>query len=347
MQAAQRLDLGLGRRAAAVEGLRARLGGRALEVVVPLRRPVAVGVDAVDVGDRAVAVVVVQVLAPEARGGRGEGVVVAVRVGDRDEPQLVLGEQVLDLVAGRLALVLDDVLEEPALDLGRDPLARVLGGVVDDGRTAAVLLVARVLGDLVGDDVLAQDALADDVGLHDVGVVRRQIGVPLLERDVRRRAGLRARSRREAPWAEDVVAVRRWGERVGRRDGGRALTSQRAHRRALRLEAVGLRGRGRDDPTGLVAREPTLGEVVARAGEVLRVDPAADHVLVERLDELGARRSGGRSGHRRKAHGGDSRVGEPSHVHELPPRGTSRTPSPMSRRPQPMRARSLPTASRR
>jgi hypothetical protein len=252
------------------------------------------------------------------------------------------------LVAGRLVLVVDDVLEEPALDLGRDPLARVLGGVVDDCRTAAVLLAARVLGDLVGDDVLAEDALADDVGLHDVGVVRRQIGVPLLERDVRRRAGLRARSRRQAPRAKDVVAVRRRGERAGRRDGGGALTAQGAHRRALRLEAVGLCGRGGDDPAGFVALEPTLGEVEARAGEVLGVDLAADHVLVERLGELGARRRGGRGGgQRREPNGGNRRAGEPSHVHELPPRGTSRTPSPMWRRPRPVRARSLPTAGRR
>ena len=66
--------------------------------------------------------------------------------------------------------MLDDVLEQPALDLGGDPLARVLGGVVEDGRPAAVLLVARVLGDLVGDDVLAEHALADDDLLHDVAV---------------------------------------------------------------------------------------------------------------------------------------------------------------------------------
>jgi hypothetical protein len=117
-EAAQRLDLGLGRRAAAKEGLRARLGRRALEVVVPLRRPVAVRVDAVDVGDRAVGVVVVEVLAPEPRGGRGERVVVAVGVGDRHEPRLVLGQQSLIAFAAGLVLVVDDVLEEPALDLG-------------------------------------------------------------------------------------------------------------------------------------------------------------------------------------------------------------------------------------
>src|SRR5262249_46497605 len=73
-----RLHLGLRPGARAVEGLVARTVRGALQVVVPLGVEVAVGVDAVEVGDLPVAVVVREVPAPQARGRRADRVVVAV-----------------------------------------------------------------------------------------------------------------------------------------------------------------------------------------------------------------------------------------------------------------------------
>ena len=100
-QLLERLRLRLGAGAGAAVGLAREVARRALVVVVPVRREVAVRVDAVLVGrDLPVVVVVAQVLAPEAVVGR-ERVVVAVRVGDGEEPQLVGVDDLGDLLLRR------------------------------------------------------------------------------------------------------------------------------------------------------------------------------------------------------------------------------------------------------
>jgi hypothetical protein len=84
---------------------------------------VAVGVDAVANGDLAVAVVVARVLAPQALVV--EGVLIAVGVGDDDEPELGAPEEIPDLLVVRPPAV-DEVVQRSAVDLDADPLARVL-----------------------------------------------------------------------------------------------------------------------------------------------------------------------------------------------------------------------------
>ena len=102
----------------------------------------------------------------------GERVVVAVRVLDRHEPQLGAGQQVGDL---GVVLVLDDPAHEAPLDLGGDPLARVVVGGVEDGRPRAVGDVARVLRDLEDRDRLAERRRADPLVLDDVAVLGGQL----------------------------------------------------------------------------------------------------------------------------------------------------------------------------
>ncbi len=164
-----RLRLG-GRRRPAVRVARRDARG-ALLVVLPVRRVVAVRVDTVADLGRSVCVVVAQVLPPEAGVRARERVLVAVRIGDDDEPELVLPQELLDLlVAGPPAV--HEVLHQPAVDLGRDPLARVLRRRVEDRRLAAVLL-AGVLRDLESDELPALDRAAEDDQLRDARVVPR------------------------------------------------------------------------------------------------------------------------------------------------------------------------------
>jgi hypothetical protein len=106
---------------------------------------VSVRVDAVDAGDLAVAVVVAQVLPPQAFVV--ERVLVAVRIRDDDEPQLGVLEQPLDRLVVRAPSV-DEVVQQPPIDLGADPLAGVLGRAVENRRAAAVGDVAGRLSDL-------------------------------------------------------------------------------------------------------------------------------------------------------------------------------------------------------
>ena len=167
----QRARLGLRPRAGAAEGLAARVVRRALVVVAPLRREVAVEVDAVARGDLPVAVVVAQVLAPQALAVL-EREVVAVGVGDREEPELVLVDQPPDRRIGVVAV--DEVVHEPADHLGRDPLARVLRAEVQDRGLAAVALVARVAAHLERHDVLAVHRAPDAHELRDPPVRRRR-----------------------------------------------------------------------------------------------------------------------------------------------------------------------------
>ncbi len=121
-----------------LHGPRLRLGGGAcapvggvagaevgtLGVVAPVGVEVAVGVHAVVVGvDDAVLVVVAQVLAPHALVGL-ERVLVAVGVGHQDEPELAAVHEVGDV--GIDAVLIHEVVHQPALDLEADPLAGVL-----------------------------------------------------------------------------------------------------------------------------------------------------------------------------------------------------------------------------
>ena len=170
-QAHDRLRLALGRRAGAAVGL-ARLDRRgALLVVLEVLGVVAVRVDAVGVGGLAVAVVVAQVLAPQPLVG--ERVLVAVRVHDRDEPQLGRLEHLL----GRLVVAaeVDVVVHQAAVDLRRDPLAGVLRRAEQHRRAAAVALAAGALRDLQREDLAALQGRADLDQLGELRVLGREL----------------------------------------------------------------------------------------------------------------------------------------------------------------------------
>ena len=171
-QPVERLGLGLRGWTGSPIRVTAALGRRALVVVAPLRRVVAVEVHAVIGGDPAVAVVVAQVLAPQPVAGC-ERVVVAVGVGDRDEPQLGRVDQVGDRRIGAVAV--DDVVGEAPHHLRRDPLAGMLSTEVERRRPAAVTEAAGVPGHLEGDDVLALHRLADRDELGDARMLRGEL----------------------------------------------------------------------------------------------------------------------------------------------------------------------------
>ena len=176
--------LGLRQRVRAAVGLRAEGVRGAFLVDAALGRVVAVRVDAVlVVAVDAVRVVVADGLAPEAvvvggadavvardlRGAEaaGEGEVVAVRVLDRQEPELTRLDELADL---RVVLVLGEPDGQAAAHLGGDPLARVVDGREQDRVARAVGHVARVLGHLDGVDRLAERRGADLLELHHVGI---------------------------------------------------------------------------------------------------------------------------------------------------------------------------------
>ena len=97
--------------------------GRALVVVVPVLRVVAVRVDAV--ADLVVPLPLLSRRFLRHRRVGVERVLVAVRVRDRDEPQLVVLSRFVIAVSFARQLV-DVPVEQPPVDLGRDPLAGVL-----------------------------------------------------------------------------------------------------------------------------------------------------------------------------------------------------------------------------
>lgn len=240
--------LGLGPRRRAAVRLAARLRRRALVVVAPAGRVVAVEVDPVAGRDLAVAVVVGQVLAPQALT-RLEGPVVAVGVGHRHEPQLGAVDHVGDRLVGAVAV--DDVVGEAAHHLGCDPLAGVLGAGEERGRSVSVAHPGGVARDPERDDVLALDGLADHDQLGDVRVVGGDLLELLLEV-----AG-------PAVGAEDGVArLRQAGGHLG---GGLAVD-------LLQLEVDALVGQR----FGLVAADDDLDvELTASRGcgtEVVGVD---------------------------------------------------------------------------
>ena len=137
-------------------------------------RIVAVRIDAVADLDRPVAVVVAQRLAPEPGAGALERVLVAVRVGDRDEPQLVVLEQALDLLVVRPPGG-DVVVDQTPVHLAGDPLPRVLQRAVEHRRPRAVGDLAGALGELERDDLAALSGPADDHGLGELRVPARDV----------------------------------------------------------------------------------------------------------------------------------------------------------------------------
>ena len=163
--------LGLGRRTRPAVGIARDLRGRSLVVVVPLLVVVAIQVDAIADRDLAVAVVVAKVLAPEPLGV--ERVLIAVRVRHEDEPELARVDEVRHL--GVLAVVVDEVMEETAVDLGRDPLARMDGRHVEDVRSCPVCELFGVLGHLEGDDLPPLSRVADHLELHERGILPREL----------------------------------------------------------------------------------------------------------------------------------------------------------------------------
>ena len=238
--------LGLGGGAGSPVGLTAGLGRRALVVVAPLGRVVAVGVHAVDGGDPAVAVVVAQVLAPQPVAG-GEREVVAVGVGDRHEPQLGRVDQLGECGVGAVAV--DHVMGEAAYRLRPDPLPGVLAADVERRRPAAVTDAAGVPGHLEGDDVLALHRLADRDELGDV----RMFGGELLE------LVLQAARRTVGP--EHLVAVRGRDRPVLRRrpeaSHQQAHADDRRHPLHRHLPPVALpRAGGRRAPTSGPCSKP-------------------------------------------------------------------------------------------
>ncbi len=173
LEGVQRLGFRLGGGGRAAVGLARRVRGRTLVVVAPLVGEVAVEVDAVAGGDLAVAVVVAQVLAPQAVLRALEGVVVTVRVGGEQEPQL---GGVEDLGQPRvLAIPGQVVLHQPAGHLGSDPLPGVLVGRVQHRGLGAVRGLLGVLGELQGQDVAPLDGFADADDLGEVPVVPRSV----------------------------------------------------------------------------------------------------------------------------------------------------------------------------
>ncbi len=121
--------------------------------------------------DHAVAVVVGEVLSPQAVAGC-ERVLVAVGVVDADEPQLGVVDELRRLLARAraLAVVTDEVVEGPPAGFSRQPLARVLHRVVEDCGPAGNVRARCVLRHLEGDDVApavrgAGHPLGDDLGM--------------------------------------------------------------------------------------------------------------------------------------------------------------------------------------
>ncbi len=300
VQALDRLRLGLRAPGRAAVGLAREDLRRAFLVVLEVLGVVAVGVDAVDDRRLAVAVVVAQVLTPQPLVV--ERVLVAVRVHDRDEPQLGLVEQLADLA---VAVVAADVVEhQPPVGLRRDPLAGMLGGAEQHRRALAVAHLARAVGHLEREDLAAVVGPADPHQLRDVRVLARDLVHLVAEA-----AGLVVR----APDVEPVLRLR-----------GRELLD--------RLAALDARERGLDavgrEPRPLVRRQDQLqphvraGALAARDVQavsfdlrgLVRLDHGGVHLEPVRGALLG---SGG--GHERTRQGSRQRGRQAPSMHTNPP----------------------------
>jgi hypothetical protein len=161
------LGLRLGRRARAAVRLARGVGRRALVVVTPMGVEVTVRVDTVTHRYLAVAVVVAHVLAPQPLVVVGE--LVAIGVGDEHEPQLGRPQQTPDLgVVGPPPV--EEVVQEPAVDLAADPLPGVLQRRVEDGWARAVGHAASALGQLEGDELATLGGTPEDQQLDKLRV---------------------------------------------------------------------------------------------------------------------------------------------------------------------------------
>jgi hypothetical protein len=96
-------------------------------------------------------------------------VLVAVRVRYDDEPELARVDEVRDL--GVLVVVVDEVMKQSAVDLGRDPLTGVNGRHVQDVGSRAVGELTRVPRHLEGDDLPALHRVADHLELYERGIL--------------------------------------------------------------------------------------------------------------------------------------------------------------------------------
>ena len=171
-QALHRPGLGLRGGARTAVGLVGRVRRRPLVVVAPVLGEVAVRIDAVADGDLPVAVVVAQVLAPQPLVV--ERVLVAVGVRGDHEPQLGVLEQSLDLLVVRPPAV-DEVVQQAAVDLEADPLARVLVRRVQDRRTRSVGYLAGALRDLQRDQLATLMRPPEHLELDELRVVARDV----------------------------------------------------------------------------------------------------------------------------------------------------------------------------
>ena len=97
-------------------------------------------------------------------------VLVAVRVGHEDEPELGRLQQLADVTVVGPPPV-DEVVHQPPVDLGGDPFTRVLRGAVEDGWPRTVTRAASALGQLDRDDLATLSGVAEDLELHQLGVV--------------------------------------------------------------------------------------------------------------------------------------------------------------------------------
>ncbi len=289
-QARQRPRLRLGGRARTAIGLVGRIRRGALVVVAPVRVEVAVRVDAVADGDLPVAVVVAEVLPPQPVVV--ERVLVAVGIRDDDEPQLAVFEDPPDLLVLRVPAV-DEVVQEPAVDLRADPLARVLRRRVQDGRARAVAPVTSALRDLQGDDLAALMRPPQDLELHDLAVVLRD------------RVELVADAAGLVPGAEDAEAAGRL--QCGLlRDRLALLVPRQPDPHAARGDLGTLRARQHRVCPDARGRLADAGELGAAGGLVHPVGAALQGVHLELLPALAgsgrSEREGGRQ-HGQPKHG--------------------------------------------
>ena len=212
-------------------------------------------------------------------GAAGEREVVAVRVLDRQEPQLAVLDQLADL---GVVLVGGEPARQTTTHLGGDPLTRVVDGREEHRGPRAVRRRARVLGHLDGEDRLAERRRADLLELHHVGV---RLGD---------RAQLVGDAARFHVGAVDVeVRVRA----VAR---GRGLRLRRVDRQGLGLDAGLLersdllrRGDDVDRLRAVGALGSTLGHVEAPLVELHQLGRSRiDRIRRERLGRGGRSRCG-------------------------------------------------------
>ena len=244
----------------------------------------------------------------------GEREVVAVRVLDRQEPQLARLDQLADL---RVVLVLGEPARQAAAHLGRDPLARVVDGGEQDRVARAVRHVARVLGHLEREDRLAERRRADLLELHHVRVVGRD-GAHLVGDAARLHVGpvdveerVRAVAQRRATWRRRVDRQRRATSMPSRFERG-DLARRRRRTRPSAWPDVGRRSR------------PSSMSIALARGARRLVGGDVDRVRRERVAPRTRRH--GATAH--AASDASSSAGARKRIEYNPPVGINTSPSP-------------------